>query len=340
VLKKLSPAEKVSILLDQYAAAIKDAFLQTIRDIRASIILRMFVNRVEARDYAGALEALNLEPAMFNPVLDEVAKAYSGGGNSTISSLPPINDPDGFRINLLFDARNPTAELWLRTYSARLVADIVEDQKRSVRDAITKGIASGLSALAIAQWILGRRGADGIRTGGIIGLTFTQVQWVAAYRDELMSGSAGALTRNLRDRRYDKAIRAAIADEKPVPMALVDNAVTAYQNRALTFRAEAIGRTEALAGVNAGGREAIRQLDASRKVNPGLVFKQWQSMEDDRVRHTHVDLNGRVIRFDEPFISQRGNRMMHPGDRSLGAGPEDWVNCRCVALYTLDGKRR
>lgn len=31
------------------------------------------------------------------------------------------------------------------------------------------------------------------------------------------------------------------------------------------------------------------------------------------------------------------SRMMRPGDSSLGAGPEEIINCRCSVLYNLRG---
>ncbi|WP_245518017.1 MULTISPECIES: phage minor head protein [unclassified Mesorhizobium] len=334
MLKKLSPAEKVAILLDQYAAAIRAAFLQTIRDIRASVILRMFVNRVEARDFNGALEALNLEPALFNPVLDEVAKAYSGGGNSTISTLPPLTDPEGFRITLLFDARNPTAEQWLRSYSARLVTEILDDQRNSIRAALANGTAQGLSGRAMALDIVGRiNPATGERTGGLIGLTSSQAEWVDAYRQELQSLDAAALGRNLRDRRYDRTIRKAIADEKPLPAATIDNMVTAYQNRALQFRGEAIGRTESLAAFQSGADEAMRQNIASGKVPANLVDQKWNTLMDGRERDSHAAMNGQIKPWGEPFVTGAGYRLDYPGDPKAPAS--EIINCRCNKTFII-----
>ena len=60
--------------------------------------------------------------------------------------------------------------------------------------------------------------------------------------------------------------------------------------------------------------------------------KQWWSAADGRVRPTHMDVHGEIIDADEPF--QVGDyEMMRPGDESLGAGPEEIVNCRCAVLY-------
>ena len=55
---------------------------------------------------------------------------------------------------------------------------------------------------------------------------------------------------------------------------------------------------------------------------------------DDKTREDHVDVNGAVVPIDEPFIVG-GYEMMYPGDESLGAGPEEIINCRCSVEYLM-----
>jgi hypothetical protein len=334
MLKKLSPGEKAAILLEQYANAIKDAFLNAISDIRARVILRLFVARVEANDFTGAIEALNIEPAAFNPMLDEIAKAYTGGGNATVADLPPLVSPEGFRINLLFNARNAVAEAWLRDYSAALVREIIDDQRNAIRTALVNGTAQGLSGRAIGLDIVGRISPiTGERTGGIIGLASSQTDWVDAYRTELQSLDAGALSRNLRDRRYDRTIRKAIAEEKPIPAATVDNMVTAYQNRALRYRGEAISRTESLAAFNAGKHESMRQMIADGKISANLVDQKWNTIMDGRERDTHAAMNGQIQPWGQSFVTGAGVRMDYPGDPQAPAS--EIINCRCAKIFII-----
>lgn len=64
----------------------------------------------------------------------------------------------------------------------------------------------------------------------------------------------------------------------------------------------------------------------------GYTEKQWLSMEDNKVRHTHEMLDLQTIPIEEPFESF-GSLMMFPKDRSLGASDEEIVNCRCSIRY-------
>jgi hypothetical protein len=334
MLKRLTAAEKFAIFLEQYTTAIREAFLASIFDIRESVVLTFFIARIEAHDISGAIRALNIEAPAFNPMLDEIARAYTGGGNNTINDLPPLRGPDGFRINIRFDARNPSAEAWLRDHSAALMREIVDDQVNSIRQALAAGQARGASSRATALDIIGRiNKATGQRTGGIIGLTSTQAEWVKAYRAELEAGDSGALTRNLRDRRYDATVRKAFADGKPISAEAVDKMVTAYENRALRYRGEAIARTESLTAMNSGSEEAMRQAIASGKVSATLVDGKWNTTMDGRERDSHAAMDGQVQPWGSSFVSGAGVRLKYPGDPSAPASER--CQCRCNRTFII-----
>jgi hypothetical protein len=91
-------------------------------------------------------------------------------------------------------------------------------------------------------------------------------------------------------------------------------------------RAARIARTETHSAAMAAMHETIQ--------HQGLVIKSktWVTAHDNRVRSSHVPLNGVTIPFDQPFEAE-GGLMMFPGDDSLGAGAEERVNCRCAVLY-------
>ena len=65
----------------------------------------------------------------------------------------------------------------------------------------------------------------------------------------------------------------------------------------------------------------------------GKTRKTWDAIIDKVTRDTHRDINGATIPIDEPF--QVGDSlMMYPKDESMGAGPEEIVNCRCSVSYS------
>ena len=75
----------------------------------------------------------------------------------------------------------------------------------------------------------------------------------------------------------------------------------------------------------------------AESTSPGSEFdtdpkKEWNAILDSRTRETHAEADGQVVGLMEYF--QVGDSlMMFPGDTSMGAGPELWINCRCIAQY-------
>jgi len=60
--------------------------------------------------------------------------------------------------------------------------------------------------------------------------------------------------------------------------------------------------------------------------------KNWLTMRDRRVRHTHKEAEGQSRALNEAF-NVGGARMMFPGDTSLGAPIREIANCRCSTQY-------
>ncbi len=61
------------------------------------------------------------------------------------------------------------------------------------------------------------------------------------------------------------------------------------------------------------------------------VKKQWNTMRDERVRETHVYLEGMQVDLDEDFYTYDGDHAPMPG---LFINPENNINCRCEVTYT------
>ena len=64
----------------------------------------------------------------------------------------------------------------------------------------------------------------------------------------------------------------------------------------------------------------------------GKRMKTWHTMRDRRVRKTHTEVEGVTIPIDEPF-AVGDSFLMFPTDTSLGASPDEIVNCRCSVTY-------
>lgn len=64
--------------------------------------------------------------------------------------------------------------------------------------------------------------------------------------------------------------------------------------------------------------------------------KKWIATTDGRVREDHLAMDGVIVNEDEPFIMPNGDKLMFPGDISLGASPENVINCRCTMIVFID----
>ena len=60
------------------------------------------------------------------------------------------------------------------------------------------------------------------------------------------------------------------------------------------------------------------------------VAKTWHTMMDDRVRDTHIDLEGQTIPMAERFFANDGDSALYPGGFS---NADNNVNCRCWLTY-------
>ena len=80
--------------------------------------------------------------------------------------------------------------------------------------------------------------------------------------------------------------------------------------------------TEAHRDANTAAYEAAKAA--------GCTTKTWHTMQDDRVRDTHVYLDGVTAPIDGYFYSFRGGKTLFPGQ--WGIAEED-VGCRCWLTY-------
>lgn len=325
----------IGAMVEDWAPRVAKAFLEAIALIRDRAQIGQIATMLERGDVDGALRAVGLDPAAFRALDVAVAQAFEAGGNATTTKIPASRTAVGHRLDILFNARNPEAENWLRSHSATLVTDIVEDQRTMIRAALTAGMEAGRNPRTVALDLVGRINATTRRReGGTIGLTASQEAWVRNYEAELAAGDPKALTRTLRDKRFDRTVAKAIREGAPIPPETLAKMVAAYRNRALRYRGEAIGRTEAMAALHQAQDESFRQAIAAGQVDARDVRKVWHSAGDRRVRDTHRILNGESVGFTESFTSPSGARLRYPGDARAPAA--EIIQCRCWCEYRID----
>lgn len=322
--RRPTPIEQIEELLARYEGFIRDAFRASIRNLTDEAQLSRIIESLERGDIEGAIRALRIEPAAYVPLTEAVRQAFIEGGTKTAASLV-----------IRFDVRNPQAEEWLERHSSEMVTNLVEDQRTAVRAALREGMELGVNPRSTALNIVGRIDpATKRRTGGILGLSAPQERYVASARAELLSGDPARLrnylTRERRDKRFDRYVLKAIKDEKPVDAATVSRAVGRYSDRLLQLRGETIGRTESMAALNASQMEAYRQAVEKGEVQANAVRKVWKATKDKRTRDTHRALDGESAGLEERFA----NGLLYPGDP--GGDVSEIANCRCLLKYRID----
>jgi len=325
-------------LLTRYGREVADAFLEGVNDLTTRAQVERVVVALTAGDIDGAIAALNLDPVAFNRMIDAIEASYAAGGAATADSLPK-RDPDGVALLLRFDDRNPRAEAWLRDKSSTLVTRIMDEQRQGIRQALTDGMVRGDNPRRVALDVVGRIDrATGRRTGGVIGLTPQQERFSRSAADELASGDPAQLrhylTRELRDRRFDRTIAKAIREETPVPAETASRALVQYKNRLLRYRGELIGKVEVFTALAEARDEAYQQLVDKGRVSPADIVKTWRHFASENPRVQHIAMQGKKARLNQPFVLPDGTTMRFPHDER--APIKHRAGCKCQADYRID----
>ena len=329
-------------LIEKLAPDVQKAFTESVSGIKSDIVLREVVERLERRDIEGAIEALHIQPSAFGRLGEAIRQAFNAGGSLVAGAMPKLADFLGARVVWRWDVSNQRAEANIRELSSTLITRETETTKQAARETIVSGYSKGQGPQSIALDLVGRiNKVTKQREGGVIGLNGPQAELMARTRINLLSGDPAMMRKYLdlktRDKKYDAAVKRAIASGKPLDADTLTKVMMRLRDRNLKLRGETIGRTETVTSVMAAKHEAYQQgLDAAGR-DASLVTRKWRSAGDNRVRHTHMILNAQeVTGMDAPFQSSSGALMRFPGDTSLGAGAGEIINCRCDVDYVFN----
>ena len=267
------------------------------------------------------------DPRQIEMALGATKDAFASGAEQVTAAPGALTGAggQGMRIEVGFDARHPVVQRELAENDLRLIRQIGDDSREAIRQALQDGVMRGFPVEHQARQI---REAAGL--GPVEGF------WVRSFRAQLEAGDARALTRALRDRRFDRTVAKYVESGEPPPAELVDTWVDAYKRRAIAYRATKIARTEGLKSANLG---SVAQARAFLEDHPELtVEKTWLATRDGRERHSHHELHGKtVVGIDTPFIAtdeqERQSEIRYPHDPNAPA--RETVACRCVCQFKL-----
>lgn len=306
-------------LLQREEKAIQEAFLTFLQDTRSNAVLRAVREALETRDTDAALRIADSYVARLGNVIPQV---FQNIGISEGARLYQALGAQFPRVAITFDPAHTRAAALMRQNALSFVREFTQQQRATTQRALTQAFLDGAGP---------REAAQAFRDS--IGLTTSQWDAVANYRRLLEEGSAEALSREYRDRRYDRTVDRAVREGEPLSRTQVNTMVDRYQDRMLAARAETIARTESLRMVNQAREEALNQVIEQTGMARDRITRVWRATNDARTRDTHAAMDGQERGIDEPFESPSGALIMYPGDPS--APPEETINCRCVVLTEI-----
>lgn len=313
--KATDPADRIRQLLDAAESKLRRAFIRMITRVQD---LSTFA-ALEPLILSGRIDdALALGDRAIEEFADEWIEVYVTSGRQTAAHIA-----SQLSVIARFDRVNVRAVEAMQRNRLRLIREIKLSQRETINSVLSEGVRAGINP---------REAARAFRDS--IGLTRNQEQYVRNFRAELERGSAAALRRELRDRRFDPTVRRAMRGEA-LDRATIDKMVGRYRERMVKFRSEVIGRTESLRSVHEGAEQMYDQAVRDGTLNPDELVRIWNTALDDRVRDfstgastSHLSMHGQEMPIGQPFVSGAGNQIMYPGDPS--APPEETIQCRCV----------
>jgi hypothetical protein len=212
---------------------------------------------------------------------------------------------------IAFDVLSPHVVTAIRTLDTKVMQGLVAEVQATVRQHVQAGLEAGEGPAAIAR---------GVRS--VLGLAPNQEAAVRNFEALLRAGDRAALTRALRDRRFDATLKRAFAGDG-LSEAQITRMATAYRRRMVAFNASTHARTAALDATKRGQALAWQQAVEQGFVDGSRLMKRWASVGDDRVRPAHVAMNGEVVPADQPYSN---------GEQTPG---ESTYNCRCLSAFFL-----
>jgi len=355
----------LTAIATQAERALLATFRETIQSVKDQAVIQEIVRLLEVGNVDGVIDLLQLDQATFEPIEEQIRTAYRTGGITGAEQIGTIPTSTGTLV-MRFNMRAPAAEAWLASLSSRLITEVFDEQKQMVRERLTDALSRGVNPRQSALDLVGRVDRQTQkRTGGFIGLTKYQAGWVrnsqmdleliGASQEEIEAAFARAnrklpedydpassyLSRTLRDKRFDGAVKKAAKNSSRLNQKQIGAAVSRYQDSALRYRGRMIARTESINALRAGQFEAMQQAIIKGEVDSQDVTKSWNATGDARTRLEHLQMEqmygeGNGIPINQPFISPTLDRAMFPGDSSLGADGSFLIACRCRAEYVID----
>lgn len=323
----LPPDNPLIIAASRMEGKVRDAFLAALDVIHDSFTLDELARAVESGDSQKVMNLLDIDnrlaaalggkgiPTGVASVRTALQQTFLSGAQVALSQLP-----SKLQVDIAFDLMNPKTVEFLQNYTFDLIRGITEQTKDAIQQTIITAFQQGGHPYEQAREIR-----------DVIGLAPNQAKAVENYRAALERGGTSdlkdALSRALRDGRYDRSLLSALNNKTGLDQARIDKMVDRYRERFIQYRAQTIARTESLRASNKGQR-ALWQQAIDQDLLPQDVEREWEVSGDERTCDLCNDLDGETAAMDEEFLPG----IMEP--------PDPHPDCRCTLKLSSSSLRK
>jgi hypothetical protein len=245
---------------------------------------------------------------IFQPLRERIRKGVRDAVRSFAKDLPAAARD----VGVAFDILHPNVIEAVRTLESRVINTLKDDIRGTVRQVVERGLQEGRHPRVVAKELR-----------AIIGLAPNQEAAIDNFRRMLVDGDREALSRELRDRRFDSVLDRAFGEGKGLSPEQVDRFTAAYRKNWIAFNAETNARTAALDTQKLSQHLTWQTAVERGDVDGSRLQKTWRGVMDDREREEHVAMEGQQVPYDQYY----SNGEMVPGESTF--------NCRCVSILSL-----
>lgn len=312
----MSPEE----LTRKYDRLLREALAQCWSQLKGSTNLSEITRLLTQGDISGALATLaRVEPAIYYAIGPVVEDAILESGRYVAEVLPAGAVVSPVVVSLT----DPATAAYVQQYVGTRIVEISNETIEAVRNRVLWSVNAGRSPAATARDMR-----------SVIGLNTSQELAVRNFRLALEEDPRSAMSRELRDKRFDPTLERG----EPLTREQIDRMVARYQANQLKFRTESIARTESMTAISVGQSQGIAQgiqSGAIRTVRPdgSQLRKFWIATNDGRTRHDHVvvpGMNKGGVEITGVFKTPLGP-MAFPRDPAGSAA--NVIRCRCRVAY-------
>ncbi len=303
-------------IADAAAPEVRRRFLEAIKTIRGTVKEAQLRAALETGNADAVMQVLGLERDL-GPIesglLKPLEQVVLDTGIAAQDATPALADLGG-ALAMRFDMVNPGTVQAVRNYGFNLIRQVTNDTRDGIRAVVGNAMEFGGHPTEQARQIR-----------SLIGLTDSQAGAVANFRRMLEEGDRDALTRALRDRRFDGTLDQALGfnPEKTLTPEQIDRMVGKYGDRMLALRANTIARTETVNAARLGTQAAWVQAAEAGLLTHSKVRQGWLVTPDDRLC---------VLCMEVPGMNPDGVPLGGQFQTPIGPvdGPTLHPNCRCV----------